>query len=226
MRFFPALLGALVITAAVFLFMQSLIRQGQQQDVTLLAHTNVEVFREEPEPDEPEPEEDVPEEPMDEPIMESLEVAPPTPEPAAEFEIDALDLAVGDIAVKAVGDRWSAPLGTGTVCASGTGGEDAQGFIEVVPYDTRRPNVPEVAWQNKISGWVMVAFRVTPDGHTQDVRVLDGNPRGVFEDQVVSAVEDWKYKVNFYGGASGSVVLTQKVDVAWQNYPQNMPNVD
>lgn len=96
----------------------------------------------------------------------------------------------------------------------------------MVPYDTRRPNVPEVAWQNKISGWVMVAFRVTPDGHTQDVRVLDGNPRGVFEDQVVSAVEDWKYKVNFYGGASGSVVLTQKVDVAWQNYPQNMPNVD
>ena len=125
-----------------------------------------------------------------------------------------------------MGDRWSAPLGTGTVSASGAGGEGAQGFIEVVPYDTRRPNVPEVAWQNKISGWVMVAFRVTPDGRTHDVRVLDGNPRGVFEDQVVSAVEDWKYKVNFHDGASGSVVLTQKVDVAWQNYPQNMPNVD
>lgn len=226
MRFIPALLGALAITAAVFLFMQSLIRQGQEEDVTLLAHTNVEVFREEPEPDEPEPEEDTPDEPMDEPIMEALEVAPPTPEPAAEFEIDALDLGVSDIAVKAVGDRWSGPLATGTVNMAGSGGEDSQGFIEVVPFDTRRPNVPEVAWQNKISGWVMVAFRVTPDGRTHDVRVLDANPRGVFEEKVVSAVGDWKYKVNFYGKASGAVVLTQKVDVIWQNYPQNLPNVD
>ncbi len=153
--------------------------------------------------------------------------SPPTPEPATDLDLPPLDLSVGEISVKAGGDRWSAPLGRGVVgVQAGGGGEDAQGYIEVIPYDTRRPNVPEVAWQNKINGWVLVAFRVTEQGTTRDVRVLDANPRGVFEDAVVSAVRDWRYRVTYYGSASRSVVLTQKVEVRWENFPANLPNVD
>ena len=228
MRFLFALLGGLLITAAVFLFMQSLIKSQQQQEVMLPVHTMVDILREKPEPEQPEPEEIEPEEPVDEPVMAALEIAEPTPEPAVDLEISALDLAMGDIKIQSVGDRWSGPVGSGAgaVDLAAGGGEDAQGFIEVIPYDTRRPNVPDVAFQNKISGWVLVAFRVTADGGTREVRVLDANPRGVFEEKVVAAVTDWKYRVNFYGGATGSVVLTQKVDVAWENYSLNMPNVD
>lgn len=228
MRYFSALAGAICITVAIFLFMQSLIKSRQEQELVLPLHTLVEVPREEPEEEEPEPEEEPPEEPLEEPIMESLELAPPTPEPAPELEINALDLAMGDIRIQAVGDRWSGPAGVGQVPVptAGAGGEDAQGYIEVIPYDTRRPNVPEVAWENKISGWVLVAFRVKGDGTTWDIRVLDANPRGVFEEKVAAAVADWRYQVNFYGKSSGSVVLTQKVQVDWQTYPQNMPNVD
>ena len=47
------------------------------------------------------------------------------------------------------------------------GGEDAQGYIEVIPFDTRKPNVPDVAWENKISGWVLVEFRGDRRGHYQ-----------------------------------------------------------
>lgn len=228
MRFIFSLLGGLLITVAVFLFMQSLIKSREQQDVLLPVHAMVEILRETPQDEEPEPEEPEPEEPLEEPIMDSLEIAAPTPEPAPSLEMPALDLALGDIKIQAVGDRWSGPIasGTGVVNLAGDGGEDAQGFIEVIPFDTRRPNVPDVAYQNKVNGWVLVAFKVDGDGSTRDVRVLDANPRGVFEEKVVAAVSDWKYRVNFYGGASGSVVLTQKVDVQWQNYPQNMPNVD
>lgn len=118
-------------------------------------------------------------------------------------------------------------MGAGGVkLGGGDGGEDAYGYIEVIPFDTRKPNVPEVAWQNKISGWVMVAFKVTPQGSTRDVRVLDARPRGVFEEKVVAAVADWRYKVNFGNQSIDGVVLTQKVDVLWENYPQNLPNVD
>lgn len=228
MRFLLSLLGGLLITIAVFLFMQNLIKSGQQEDIVLPLHSIVEILREEPREEEPEPQEQEPEEPREEPLMESLEVAPPSPELAPNLEMPALDLAMGDIRIQSVGDRWSGPVGAGTgaVNLAGGGGEDAQGFIEVIPYDTRRPNVPDVAHQNRISGWVLVTFRVAADGSTRDVRVLDANPRGVFEEKVVAAVSDWKYRVNFYGGATGSVVLTQKVDVAWENYPQNMPNVD
>jgi len=62
MRFFPALLGAILITVAIFMFMQSLIKSRQEQDVVLPLHTLVEVPREEPEQEQPEPEEEPPEE--------------------------------------------------------------------------------------------------------------------------------------------------------------------
>ena len=155
-----------------------------------------------------------------------MAVSPPTPEPATDLELPALDLGVGDINIQAVGTKWSAPLGVGGVKFSGGGGVDAQGFVEVVPFNTRRPNVPEVAWQNKIDGWVLVAFSVTPQGNTRNVRVLDARPRGVFEEKVVAAVEDWNYRVSFSSKVKSDVLLTQKVEVLWKYYPQNLPNVD
>ena len=228
LRLFPALCGAVLVTLAIFLFMQSLIQRGVEEGVQLAVYTDVQILRQEPEEAEPEPDEEVTREPVEEPTMDPLDVlavAPLTPEPATELEIPALDLAVGDIDIQTVGDSWSAPLGSGAVNIN-AGGSDAQGFVEVVPYSTRRPNVPEVAWQNKITGWVLVAFSVTPRGNTRNVRVLDARPRGVFEEKVVSAVEDWNYRVSFSGNARGDVVLTQKVEVLWQNFPQNLPNVD
>ena len=227
MRFFPAFLGALLITIAVFLFMQSLIDKGREEGEQLVVHTGVEIFHPEPREELPEPEDDTPDEPPDEPPMETLDLAtpsPPTPMPSSDLELPALDLGVGDIKIQAAGQSWSAPLEAGGVPVAGGG--DAQGYVEVVPYNTRRPNVPEVAWQNKVNGWVLVAFSVTPQGNTRNVRVLDASPRGVFEEKVIASVEDWQYKLNFSGKARGEVILTQKVEVQWKNYAQNIPNVD
>lgn len=230
MRFAIALAGALLITVLIFLFMRSLIEAGREEGVQLVVHENVQILREqEPEEEEPEETDDSPEEPPEEPAMEPLDtirVTPPTPQPADQLEIPALDLAVGDIKIRAPGDRWSAPLGAGAV-AVGTGvGQDARGYVEVVPFNTRRPNVPEVAWQNRIDGWVLVAFTVTPEGRTRDIRVLDARPRGVFEESVIAAVEDWRYRLEFSTRNPYSVTLTQKVEVEWKHYPQNLPNVD
>lgn len=229
MRLLPALIGALLITLAVFLFMHSLIQRGREETVPLIVYSDVQIVH--PEPEEPPQQEPTPEaepEPLEEPIMEPLavtSVSPAAPVPSDTLEIPALDLGVGDLNIPAAGKRWSAPLGGGGAEVV-VGGTDAQGYIEVVPFDTRRPNVPEVAWQNKIDGWVLVGFSVTPEGRTRDVRVLDASPRGVFEEKVMAAVEDWTYRINFSGKARGDVVLTQKVEVLWKNYPQNLPNVD
>ena len=209
--------------------MHSLIERGREESVPLTVYPDVQVVHNEPE--EPPPEEEQPPtelEPLPEPVMEPLAapaVAPPAALPAAALEIPALDMAVGNMDIAASGERWSAPLGADGVDMF-AGGADAQGYIEVVPFDTRKPNVPEVAWQNKISGWVLVAFSVTPQGTTRDVRVLDASPRGVFEEKVIAAVADWRYRINFSGDAKGDVILTQKVEVDWNNYPQNLPNVD
>lgn len=228
-RVVPALFGALLITLAVFLFMQSLIERGRQEDVTLAVYEHVEILRQKPDEPDVDESEDVLEENIEEPAMESmmdtLQLAAPAPEPAQTLEMPALDLAMGDLQVQAVGDSWKGPLGAGAMDIGG-GGQDARGFIEVVPFNTRKPNVPEVAWQNKISGWVLVAFNVTPKGQTRDVRVLDARPRGVFEEKVVAAVEDWQYTMSYRGKVNGKVVLTQRVEVKWQDYPRNIPNVD
>lgn len=225
LRLLPALAGSIVISLAIFLFMQSLIKRGQSEDVQLAVYEHVEILRQQPEPEEPEDVEQTTEEAPQEPLMEQLQMAPPTPQPQQSLEMPSLDLGVGDIDIRAVGNNFSAPLGAGGVAIPG-GGQDAKGFVEVVPYNTRRPNVPDVAWQNKISGWVLVAFTVTPTGDTRDVRVLDAKPRGVFEEKVIAAVEDWQYSVKFAGKSSANVVLTQRVDVRWQDFPINIPNVD
>ena len=229
MRVIPAFAGALVITVAIFLFMQSLIQRGKEENVQVAVYQDVQMYRQERPEEEPEPQEDQPDTPPEEPqtdVIEPFSVKPPVPAPAARPEVPALDLAVGDLQIQAVGSRWSAPLSSNAISVGGGGGTDAQGSVEVVPFNTRRPNVPEVAWQNKINGWVLVAFSVDQQGRTRNVRVLDAKPRGVFEEKVIAAVEDWNYRVSFSGKSAGSVVLTQKVEVRWENYPQNLPNVD
>ena len=230
MRMFPALLGALLVTLAVFLFMHSLIQRGKEEGVQLVVYQDVQIVHSEPEKPPPPKHKADAQQPdaqsASEPGMAPL--ALPAALPPAALDLPALDLAVGELALTGAGsgERWSAPLGGADAVEIAGGGADAQGFIEVVPFDTRRPNVPLVAWQNKINGWVLVAFSVTPQGRTREVRVLDASPRGVFEEAVIAAVRDWTYQISFSGQVKGDVVLTQKVEVLWNNYPQNLPNVD
>jgi TonB family protein len=225
LRLLPALLGAVAITLAVFLLMQGLIARGQGGEVQLTVYEDVQILRPEPEHETAPKTPDAPAEPRQEPVMDALQIAPPVPTAAQTLAVPALDLAPGDVAIPAVGDAWRVPLGEGDLNVFGAV-QDAQGYIEVVPYDTRRPNVPRVAWENRISGWVLVAFTVTPDGHTRNVRVLDARPRGVFEEKVIAAVEDWSYSLTFKGRDHTDLVLTQRVEVRWQDYPGNLPNVD
>jgi len=229
MRLLPALLGALLISVAIFLFMQSLIQRNKDEVVQPVVYNDVRILRQEEPPEEPEPDPDTPLEPPEEPTMDALDisqVSPPTPRSATDLELPALDLGLGDIQIQPAGKSWRAPLAASAITVN-AGGSDALGYLEVIPFNTRTPNVPEVAWQNKISGWVLVAFSVTSEGNTRDVRVLDAKPRGVFEEKVIAAVEDWTYRISFSGkAAQGSIVLTQKIEVRWENYPQNIPNVD
>lgn len=225
MRLLPAFVGALGLTLGIFLFMQGLIQRSENDEVRIPVFERVEILRQEPEQEELEQPVAAENNAPPEPSMEVLQLAPPSPQPAPALDLPALDISVADLAIKPVGDSFSSPLGAAGVSIPG-GGQDAQGFVEVVPYNTRRPNVPEVAWQNKISGWVLVAFTVTPRGETRDVRVLDANPRGVFEEKVISAVQDWQYSISFSRKSAANVVLTQRVEVRWQDYPNNLPNVD
>lgn len=88
---------------------------------------------------------------------------------------------------------------------------------KVIPVSTRQPQIPKIAWENKINGWVLVSLEVKPSGHTENIQVLDASPRGVFEDEAVAAVNRWLYETS----EGENRRLLQKIEFEWKNYPYN-----
>jgi len=224
MRFLVAFTGALVVTIALFIFMQLLIENRQNADTILPVFEPIEIVP--PRQLLQQPELVPAQQEQAEPMMDELLIPIPAPQPSIKMELPDLGLEMGDLKVSGNGNRWNTPLSTEAVNILEEGGVGAQGYVEVVPIGTRMPNVPELAWVNKIDGWVLVAFNVKPDGRTKNIRVLDANPRGVFEEKVTAAVEDWLYSVQYFGDTKGDIVLTQKVEVNWKNYPSNVLDMD
>ena len=85
--------------------------------------------------------------------------------------------------------------------AGGGGGGGGKGFATgkgfegkpLVPLSTARPQMPDWACKQKIKGWVEVVFTVMPTGRVQDVKIVDANPRGVYEAVAIESVTNWIY---------------------------------
>ncbi|RLU01066.1 energy transducer TonB [Ketobacter sp.] len=222
-----ALLGV-VVSMLLFGFMLQLVRSDQVEVLLAEAVTELRIVDL---PAEPPPDTAVETSTATEPQSAPPQASDLIPVLAAPLQAQAAPLPLPAVAVPSLRDfaptiaaphsGWSAPL-------SGDGlqeGEKGRGYIEVVPLATRRPNIPERAWQHKIDGWVRVAFRLTREGRTADVRVLDAHPGGVFEENVVRAVEDWLYDMRDLDHA-GELILTQKIQLFWRDYPDNSPYLD
>ena len=232
-----ALLLALLVSLSIFLFMQSLIQTDASDLAAPEQLSVVELFKppepqDQPEP-EPEPREPLPSEPAPaepEPTMEPLQAAAPQApaQPAVEQMMPPLEMGTMAIETGSSGDAWSTPLtgGGGAAKLLEQIGQDNQGFVEVVPFSTRKPNIPELAWKNKRNGWVLVAFNVTPKGYVTNVRVLDASPKGLFEQTVVNAVSDWRFQFSGNKPIDTNLVLTQKIELFWKDYPLNIKGYD
>jgi len=87
----------------------------------------------------------------------------------------------------------SNPFGAGA--AGGGGGGGGQGFVgkELIPLSTARPQIPEWAYKRGIEGWVECIFTVMPNGHVTDVKIVDAQPKGVFEAAAVESISNWIY---------------------------------
>lgn len=80
--------------------------------------------------------------------------------------------------------------------AGGAGFGTGQGFKgkPLVPLSTARPQMPEWACKQKIRGWVEVVFTVMPNGRVHDVRLVDADPKGVFEAAAIESISNWIYQ--------------------------------
>lgn len=217
-RWLTTPLVALAVAIALFLMMAWLIRPPQDPGDPQRVVRDIEVVQ------PPPPEQQTPD-------LASLESAPPPP-PAAPPSLARPELP--SVPVPAV---VSTPMDVGPVSlpsnlsgsglklgssgafggfagggrGSGAGGNGTgQGFKgkPLVPLSTARPQMPEWACKQGVRGWVEVVFTVLPTGKVTDVRLIDADPRGVFEAAAIESVANWIYP------ASGKArEVKQKVDM-------------
>lgn len=71
------------------------------------------------------------------------------------------------------------------------------------------PLYPRQAAQAGISGFVVLAFTVNPDGHVSDVSVVDANPPRVFDRAATKALLRWRFRPMQVDGEPVSSRATQ-----------------
>jgi protein TonB len=82
--------------------------------------------------------------------------------------------------------------GTGSGAGSYGRGQGFKGR-ELIPLSTARPQMPEWACRQRIKGWVEAVFTVLPNGRVQDVKIVDAQPRGVYEIAAIESIANWIY---------------------------------
>ncbi|GAA6135590.1 hypothetical protein NBRC116188_23800 [Oceaniserpentilla sp. 4NH20-0058] len=117
-------------------------------------------------------------------------------------------------------ENWIQPTAPSQIDAQALGeqiGSKPKTLRKITPMTTRKPQIPKIAWENKINGWVTVSIEVTPSGFTENIQVIDASPRGVFEDEAVATVKHWRYQSQ--DGENRK--LLQKIEFQWKDYPYN-----
>ncbi|MCB9663017.1 MAG: energy transducer TonB [Alphaproteobacteria bacterium] len=74
--------------------------------------------------------------------------------------------------------------------------------VDVAPRPAARvaPEFPTRARKDFITGYVTLSLLVGADGRVEDVRVLEAQPRGVFEEAAIAALRQWRFQPAMYQG--------------------------
>jgi protein TonB len=88
---------------------------------------------------------------------------------------------------------------------------------DVIPLVRIEPEYPMRALSQRIEGWVLVQFTVSAAGTVKDARVVNSEPKGVFDEAVLKAVSRWKYNPKIQEGVAVErvglqVILNFKMD--------------
>ncbi len=220
-RYLPSLSIALPITLILFWFMQYLIAN----ESTALAHARevrpVVLFRPHLEP-KPQTEEKAPQHRANEasktpPSLPRLSIpAMPTNNLTTDFQLHTFELSTEIDAITAIDTELMMVGLSGTV--DDLGGIDDSRGVEIKPVTARKPSIPQWAYDQRITGWVLVAFDISATGRVKKVRVLDADPRGVFEEQALLAVRGWRYPLSKLAVRQ----ITQRLEFDWRDYQFNI----
>ena len=77
---------------------------------------------------------------------------------------------------------------------------DAPADGDIMPLVRVPAQYPRNAASRGIEGWVILEFDVTPEGTTENVHVIDSDPKNIFDRAAIRAVEKFKYKPKIVNG--------------------------
>jgi protein TonB len=71
---------------------------------------------------------------------------------------------------------------------------------------------PSAAMRARQEGWVLVSFSVDPDGQTSDIKVVESQPRRVFDRAAMDAVERYHFTPAMKDGVAVSSTKQQRIE--------------
>ncbi|MFC5436980.1 energy transducer TonB [Rhodanobacter umsongensis] len=117
-------------------------------------------------------------------------------------------------AAPSAGQQASTIQGAGnTTAAASAAGSNAGGqTTSAVLLKAVGARYPTAAMRARQQGWVVVEFTVDPDGGTSDVKVVDAQPRRVFDRAAMDAVERYKFTPAMKDGVAVSSTKQQRIE--------------
>lgn len=85
---------------------------------------------------------------------------------------------------------------------AGPGAVGAPTDGDYLPIVRVQPVYPRRATERGIEGYVIVELTVTVAGTTQDIRVIEAKPEGIFDSAAIKAAEKFKYKPKVVNGVA------------------------
>ena len=85
--------------------------------------------------------------------------------------------------------------------------------VDSLPRPTKRtaPEYPSQARQRGIQGHVLLKLKVDEGGRVDQVKVIESEPRGIFEDVALAAVRQWQFEPARYKGQPVAISVSQRI---------------
>jgi protein TonB len=112
--------------------------------------------------------------------------------------------------------------GSGGGAGGGSGGGYGAGNMPggkgkpLIPLSTARPQITDYAYQRGIEGWVVVVYTVGTNGRVSNIRIVDADPKGLFEAVTVESIANWIYEP-----LDRPREVTQRVEFKLEDYQYN-----
>nr|WP_319397033.1 energy transducer TonB [uncultured Desulfobacter sp.] len=216
-------LGAMIINLALFGLLPGLIhmetRPGDLESLNVVTFTRMK-----PQPIQPEPEkkEELKEEEPPEKIHkivhhEQLNV----PKQQLKMQMPSLDLNIDPRLSSDIHMVSSAKSGPVVTPGAGT---DFNGIMDMDAVDTipvprfkSAPRYPYRAKRMGREGTVKISFLVDKEGQVSNIKIVEANPPGFFEEAVLDAVSTWKYAPGELMGRKVKTLVTTSVVFKLEN---------